>query len=103
MQIKLVLQEEKTFFPTTKALRPSITKYILQVITFLLLIDINELNLYIAFKVAWTGFIQLREITYTDAEKHYLLFKNLRLMHSNVAFSKMINIQPCIWNNAKEI
>ncbi len=48
----------------------------------------NKLNLHIVFKVAWAGFMQLGEIIYTKAVKHYALFKNLHLTCFNITFSK---------------
>lgn len=84
--MNLLLQGGNAFFFSTKALRLSITKDILQAITFPPSVNINKLNLYTTFKVAWAGFMQLRKITYTNTKKHYLLFKDLHLIYSNITF-----------------
>lgn len=84
LQIKLLLQGGRAFFPATKALRLPITKNILYTITSRPPEDINELNLHTAFKVAWAGFMRLGKITYTDAERHHPSFKDLYLPRSDV-------------------
>lgn len=78
----------KVFFPVTKILYLPIIKNILQAITFLSVIDNNELNLLITLKVVLTGFMQLEEIIYTNVEENNFLFKDLHFICFNITFFK---------------
>lgn len=86
--MKLLLHRRKAFFLAVKALQLPITKHILSTIISQVLVDINKLNLLIALKMVWTGFICLREITYTEFEKHHTSFKDLNLMRFDITFSE---------------
>lgn len=86
--MRLLLQGGTAFSPAVKVSRLPITKDILHTITSQALADINELNLHTALKVAWAGFMRLREITYTVAEKNRPSFKDLHLTRSDITFSE---------------
>ncbi len=47
-----------------------------------------ELNIDTAFKVAWTGFLRLGEITYTGTELETASFSTTRVTRSDISFSK---------------
>lgn len=55
--MKLLLQKGKLFFSAIKAICLPIIKDILSFIIASTLININNLNLNIAYKVAWIDFI----------------------------------------------
>lgn len=60
--MKLLLQGEKSLFPTTKAIFLLIYKNMFFIIIKSQSITINNLNIDIIFKVIWVGFIWLREV-----------------------------------------
>lgn len=86
--MKLLLQGEKSFFPSTKAIRLPITKDILTSITSSPIQTINDLKLDAVFKVTWAGFMRLGEITYTETERGQVSFKDFHLTRSNITFSE---------------
>lgn len=87
LRLDRILNSACYFFPHTKKERLPITKDILQKITSVSLISIDELNIDTIFKIAWAGFLQMNEFTYTSAEAQASTFTNTKLTRSDVTFS----------------
>lgn len=76
----------RSFFFFTKSFYLLIIKDIFQVLTSLLLIFINKLNLDIIFKVTWIRFMRLKKLIYMAVKKSDTSFKNLYLIRSDNTF-----------------
>lgn len=51
-------------------------------------LNLDELNIDAAFKVAWAGILRLEEITYTGTELKKALFLKTRVTRSNDLFAE---------------
>ena len=87
-RIALIIKDGKKLFPKQKATRLPITKDILEKIIENKPVNVDELNIDIAFKVAWAGFLSLGEITYTGIELKKASFSATRVTRSDISFSK---------------
>ena len=88
LRIKRILSGARSLFPQIKKERLPITKDILEKITSVVPISIEDLNIDTAFKVAWAGFLRMGEFTYTNAESQARTFANTRLTRSDITFSE---------------
>ncbi len=52
------------------------------------LLSIKDLNLDTAFKVAWAGFMKMRELTYQAAEAKTATFAETGLTRSDISFAE---------------
>ena len=86
--IKRFLNGARSLFPQIKKERLPITKDILEKITSVVPISIEDLNIDTAFKVAWAGFLRMGEFTYTDAESQARTFADTKLTRSDITFSE---------------
>ena len=75
-RIDRILRGAHNLFPNIKKERLPITKDILQKITSIIPISIEEINIDAAFKVAWAGFLRMGEFTYTNSEARSSTFIN---------------------------
>ena len=64
----LIIKRGKRLFPSKKRNRLPITKDILEKITKDEPLMVEDLNVDMVFNVAWAGFMQIGELTYTAAE-----------------------------------
>lgn len=87
-RIALIIKGEKRLFPKQKATRLPITKDILEKITDNEPVDLDELNIDTAFKVAWAGSLRLGKITYTGTELKKASFSEIKVTRSDVSFSE---------------
>lgn len=65
-----------------------ITKDVLEKIVANEPINIDKLNIDMAFKVAWAGFFRLREITYIDSKLKKVSFLLTKVTRSDILFAK---------------
>lgn len=72
-------------FPSIKRNRLPITKDILEKITGSELFSVTDLNIDIAFKVAWAGFMRIGELSYTAAEAKKAAFAETGLTRSDIS------------------
>lgn len=88
LRIKRILGGARSLFPQIKKERLPITKDILEKITSVVPISIEDHNIDTAFKVAWAGFLRMGEFTYTNAESQARTFADTKLTRSDITFSK---------------
>ena len=86
--MKLLLAGGRSFFSFTKSFCLPITKDILHIFKTLPQNSVNNFNLDTVFKIAWVGFMKLKELTYTTAKKADPFFKNIYLTRSDINFSE---------------
>lgn len=67
-RIHRILSGAQSLFPHFKKDRLPITKEIFNKITLVIPISIQDLNIDTALKIAWAGFLQMGEFTYTSAK-----------------------------------
>lgn len=65
-----------------------ITKDILKQINNTEPVNIEKLNINVAFKVTWSGFLRLSEITYTENELKKASFLDTTITRSDLSFSE---------------
>ncbi len=87
-QIALIRKAGKKLFPKQKATRLPITKDILERMTEPEPIDLDELNIDVAFKVPWAGFLRLGEIKYTSTDLKKASFSRTRVTRSDVSLAE---------------
>ncbi len=87
-RIALIIKGGKRLFPKQKVTRLPITKNILEKITENKPVNIDELNIDMAFKMTWAGFLRLGEITYIGTELKKASFSATRVTKSDISFSK---------------
>ncbi len=87
-QIALIIKGGKRLFPKQKATRLTIKKHILERLTEQEPMDLDELNIDVAFKVAWAGFLSLGEIIYTSTDLKKASFSRTRVKRSDVSFAE---------------
>lgn len=90
-KLSWILKDDRRQFPFSKSKRFSITKDLLEIVTNSTVNDVlslDDLNLDTAFKVAWTGFFCLGEITYTAAEWKKLSFEATHVTRSDISFTE---------------
>ena len=87
-RIHRILSGARSLFPHIKKDRLPITKEILEKITSVIPISIEDLNIDTAFKVAWAGFLRMGEFTYTSAEAQARTFVDTKLTRSDITFSE---------------
>lgn len=87
----LIIKGGKRLFPSKKKNRQPITTEILEKITLEESLTVTDLNIDIAFRVAWAGFMRLREITYTATEAKTLPLKKLQLQDQISHLQKQTN------------
>lgn len=78
----------RRLFSSTKRNRLPITKDILQNITEDEPFSVTDLNIDTAFKVAWTGFMRMGELTYTAAAAKKATFAETSLTRSDISFAE---------------
>ncbi len=89
LQLDRVVRGVRRMFSQVKKLRLPITKDILQRITLGKPKSLQDLNINTAFKVAWAGFLRMREFTYTKTElANRKLFIATKLTRSDITFSQ---------------
>ena len=87
-QMVLIIKGRRRFFPSKKRNRLPITKDILEKITEVELLSISNLNFDTIFKVAWSGFMKMRELTYTTAGIIKATFEEITILWSDISFAK---------------
>lgn len=87
-RIALIIKGSKRLFFKQKATRLPITKPILKEITKYEPIDLDELNIDTAFKVAWAEFLRLGEIIYTGTELKKAAFARTKVTRSDFFFAE---------------
>lgn len=87
-RIALIIKGGKRLFPKQRATRLPITKDILEKIMADEPVNIDELNIDTAFKVAWAGFLRLGEIMYTGTEFKKASFSSTKVTRSDISFAK---------------
>ena len=85
-QMALIIKGGRRLFPSKKRNRLPITKQILEKITDEELLSITDLNVDTAFKVAWSGFMRMGELTYKAAEAKKATFAETDLTRSDISF-----------------
>ncbi len=84
-----IIKRDRMLFPSVKSTRFPITKDILEKITAQPTKSLEDLNIDIAFKIAWAGFLRLGEITYTASElKKKSTFVETHVTRSNISFTE---------------
>lgn len=83
----------KRLYPSTRKERLPITHSILEKIANFATHPtssnyLDELNLDVAFKIAWAGFLQMEEFTYSLADLKKGNFQNTKLTRSDIVFSE---------------
>ena len=84
LRLAQILQGGRSLFSKIKKDRFPITKEILENITSEFPITSDNFNIDAAFKVAWTGFLRLGEITYSSSDLKNPFFTNLKIIQSDV-------------------
>ena len=87
-QIALIIKGGKRPSLKQKATRLTIKKHILERLTEQEPMDLDELNIDVAFKVAWAGFLRLGEIKYTSTDLKKASFSRTRVTRSDVSFAE---------------
>lgn len=87
-RMTLIIKGRKRLFPSKKRNRLAITKDILEKITKNKPLTIEDLNVDKAFKVAWVGFVRMRELTYSASELKKETFKDTKLTRSDISFAE---------------
>lgn len=87
-RMTLIIKGGKRLFPSQKKNQLPITKNILEEITKDEPLTIEDLNIDTTFKVAWAGFMQMGELTYTAAELKKDSFKDTKLTRSDISFAE---------------
>ena len=78
----------RSLFPSKKRNRLPITKDILEKITEDEPVSATVLNVDTAFKLAWAGFMRMRELTYTAAEAKKATFAETSLTRLDISFAE---------------
>ncbi len=78
----------RSLFPSKKQNRLPITKDILEKITEDEPVSATVLNVDTSFKVAWAGFMRMRELTYTAAEAKKATFAETSLTRLDISFAE---------------
>lgn len=87
LRVDRILNGGRYLFPHLKKERLPITKDILEKITSIFPVSIQDLNIDTAFKVAWAGFLRMDEFTYTHTEAQARTFIDIGLTHSDITFA----------------
>ena len=87
-RVNRMLSGARSLFPQIKKERLPITKDVLEQVTSVVPISIEDLNIDTAFKVAWAGFLRMGEFTYTSAESQARTFVDTKLTRSDITFSE---------------
>ena len=83
-----MLSGTRSLVPQIKKERLPITKDILEEITSVVPISLEDLNIDTAFKAAWASFVQMGEFIYTSAEAQARTFVDTKLTRSDITFSE---------------
>lgn len=86
--LALIIKEGKRLFPIKKRDRFPITKDILEKIMKEESLTVDDPNINTTFKVAWTGFMRMEEITYMATEAKQALFAETKAIRSDISFAK---------------
>ncbi len=87
-RMTLIITGKRRIFPSKKQNRLPMTKEILEKINEEELFSITDLNMDTAFKVAWSGFMRMRKLTYTAAEAKKATFAEISLTRSDISFAE---------------
>ncbi len=82
----LIIKGGKRLFASKGRNGLPVTKNILEEITKEEPLTVTDLNVDAMFKVAWVGFMRLREITYMTAEAKKSTFAETKLTGSDTSF-----------------
>lgn len=82
-----MLKNAYHIYPYTQKKYLPITKNIFVKIISVILISIEKINIDIAFKVAWVGFLKLDEITYINAKAQAFAFVEIKLTCLDIIFA----------------
>ncbi len=82
----LMIKRKRKLFPRTKRNCLLITKEIFKNITENEPLSITNLNIDIAFKVAWTGYMKMGKLTYIIVETKKTMFIETGFTKSNIFF-----------------
>ncbi len=88
IQIPLIITSGTRLFLSKKRNRFLITKNIFKKITEDKPLSITDLNVDTAFKVAWTGFMRIRELTYIAKEAKKAMFTETGLTKLDISFAE---------------
>lgn len=82
----LIIKGGRQLFPNKKQNHLPIIKDILQIITEEELLLISDIKVNTIFKVTWTDFMKMWELTYTMAEMRNTMFIETDLTRFNISF-----------------
>ncbi len=87
-QMALIIKRGRRLFPSKNRSRLLMTKEIFEKIMEEELLSITDLNVDTIFKVAWAGFMRMRELRYTAAEAKKATFAETGLTRSDISFAE---------------